>query len=133
MLVFCTCINIHVFQDFCTQTILRQHTLNYFTEQTIRTLCHQISRSIFNLSTGISGISQINTIVHLVTRHNDFVCIDDNNVITTINVRSIIGFVLTAQKLCYFCTKTTQSLTFSVNNDPLFVYSCFVCRNGLKT
>ena len=87
-------INVHVVQQLCTQTVLRQHTFYYFTEQTVATFLQKISRSILDLSTGISGISQINTIVPLVTSQNDFVCIDDDYVITTVNVRSEVGLYL---------------------------------------
>ena len=107
MLVLCASVNIHITQQLCAQTVLRQHTLNYFTEQTISALIQKVSRRIGDLSTGISGISQINTIVPLVTSQNDFVCIDDDYVITTVNMRSEIGFVLTTQKLRYLCAKAT--------------------------
>ena len=107
MLVLSSLINVHVVQQLCTQTVLRQHTFYYFTEQTVATFLQKISRSILDLSTGISGISQINTIVPLVTSQNDFVCIDDDYIITTVNVRSEIGFLLTAQKLRYFSAKAT--------------------------
>ena len=63
MLVLSSLINVHVVQQLCTQTVLRQHTFYYFTEQTVATFLQKISRSILDLSTGISGISQINTIV----------------------------------------------------------------------
>ena len=107
MLVRCALVNIQITQQFGTQTILGQHTLYYFTEQTVCALGQKVSRRIRDLSTGISGISQINTIVPLITSQNDFLCVDDNYVITTVNVRSEIGFVLTTQKLRYLCAKAT--------------------------
>ena len=108
MLVISALIHVQVAQQLRAQTILGQHALYYLTEQTVGALLHERARRVLNLSTGITGVSQINTIVPLVTRQNDFVCVDDNYVITTVNVRSVIGFVFAAQELRYL--RTTHSL-----------------------
>ena len=106
MLVISALIHVQVAQQLRAQTILGQHALYYLTEQTVGALLHERARRVLNLSTGITGVSQINTIVPLVTRQNDFVCVDDNYVITTVNVRSVIGFVFAAQELRYLRAQT---------------------------
>lgn len=135
MLVFCTFVNIEVTKELCTKLILRKHTLHYTTEQLVSTvrLSHDACRSVFTLTTRIASVSKIDTISPLLTSKLNLIGIDDNNVVTTIYVRSKVGFILTAQQFGNLCTKTTQNLISSIYYYPFFLCSLFVSRNGLVT
>ena len=135
MLVLAAGIHIKVCQLLCSQTILRQHTLNDFLQQlffTVRT-SHQTSRSHFSLSTRITSMTQIYTICPLITCQYNFVSIDNDYIIATISVGSEVRLVLTSQQFRNFRTETAQNLVGSVNNDPFLGRSLLVCRNGLVT
>ncbi len=135
MIVFATGIHIQVAQQLSSQTVLGKHTLNYSLHQLFSTvgLCQDGSRGGFTLTTGITGIPQVNLVGHLVTCKYDFVCVDDDDVITAVYVRGEVGFVLTSQQLCNFRTETAYDLVGSIHNDPFFVRCFLVCRNGLVT
>ena len=133
MLVFGAGIYIEVAEQLVAQTILGQHAFHHFTEEAILTLGHKACGSYLALSAGISGVTQINAIVPFVASQNDFVGIDNDNVVSTINVRSEVGFVLASEQLSDLRAQASQRLAVCINDHPFFVYGCFVRRNGLVT
>ena len=135
MFMFCSFVNIKVAQRLCTQAIFGKHTFYYTVKQLISTVrfSHNTSRSLLTLTTRITRIRVINTVCPFFTGQLNLVGIDNNNIVTTIYMRSKIGFVLSAQQFCYFSAQTTQNLVSCVNYHPFFVGSLFVCRNGLVT
>ena len=58
MFVLATGIYVHIAQQFSAQFILRQHTLYYFSQQSVITIRFslQTSRSHFSLTTGITCV-----------------------------------------------------------------------------
>ena len=135
MLVFASGVNIQVAQQFSSQTVFGKHTFYYSLQQfffTVRFL-HQCGRSNFSLTTGITCIAQVNFIVPLVSGKFNFVCVNDNHIITTVNMRGKASFVLSSQQFRNFRTETAYDLIGSVDNNPFFLSCFFVCRNGLVT
>ena len=135
MFMFTTSVNIQIAQQLCSQTIFRKHTLYYSLQQfffTVRFL-HQLGRSHFSLTTGITCIAQVNLVVPLVSGKFHFVCINDNNIITAVSMRGKVWFVLSSQQFRNFRTETAYDLIGCIDNNPFFMSCFFVCRNGLVT
>ena len=135
MLVISALVNVEVIEELSTELILGKHTLHYTTEQLVSTvrLSHDASRSVLALTTRITSVSEINAISPLLTSELNLVGIDNDYVVTTIYVRSEVGFVLTAQQFGNFGAKTTENLISSIYYYPFFLCSLFVSRNGLVT
>jgi hypothetical protein len=55
----------------------------------------------------------------LVAGYSNFFCVQNDDVITGINVRSVFRFMLTAQATSQFSSQTAQSFTGRVNNIPV--------------
>ena len=110
MLVVTTFVNVEVSEELSTELVLGQHTFYYATEELVCAvgLCHDACGSVLALATGIARVSEINTIRPLLTSELNLVGVDDDNVVTTIYVRSEVGFVLTAQQFGNFGAKTTE-------------------------
>ena len=102
MLVLVACINIQIVQQFSSKRTFGQHTLYNSSEQSVTTigLCHQLGRSHFTLAARVTCVAEINLFIPLVASHFYFVSIDNNHVVTTIYMRSKIGFVLSAPDFC---------------------------------
>ena len=109
-----------------TEAVLRQHTFNYAANEFVRTLLHQVSRSKLALATRETGVANINAVIPFVAGQLYFVSVDDDHVVTTINVRSVRRFVLAAEQLSYLRTHATKDLVLSVNNNPLFLSGSLV-------
>ena len=132
MLVLRAGIYIQIANDLGTQAILGEHTLYHLAEEVFGAFVHQVTRCELTLSARIARVAEINTTVPLITGENDLVCVDNDHVIATINMRGEVGLVFAAQELCHFGTHTAKCLSFSIYNDPFLRNSCFVRRNGLE-
>ena len=129
MWVLSTFINIKVVEEVIAKTVLWEHASYNVLYKTLVTFvtCSNLSRSKLLLTTGITRESQIDTVCPLVTSHLNLVGVDDDYIVTTVNVRSEAGFVLTSQKFGNLCAKTTKYLVCRINNNPLFLSCCLVC------
>ena len=85
--------------DAAGQLSLGQHTLdNAADELLVATLLGEdLSGSGLLLTAGITAIGEIYVVGHLLTGKLDLVSVDDDNVVTTIDMRCEIGLVLAAQ------------------------------------
>jgi len=83
------------------------------------------------LTARVSGVPDIRFLVQFVPGQADLVCIDDNDVITTVHVGGKIGFVLAPQQSGCFDGKTSQHLIGSVQYHPLFGNRGFIGAYGL--
>ena len=64
----------------------------------------------------------IELLFQLVAGQNCLVTVDDDYVITAVNVRCECGLVLTTQQVCSLCSDTAQRLAGSVQHIPLAIY-----------
>ena len=57
--------------------------------------------------------------MRLVTRDDDIGSVDDDDVITGVNVRREFRFVLATQTVCDFAGHTTEDLALGVDHKPV--------------
>ena len=69
----------------------------------------------------------------LLACHLALVGIDDDHVVTAVNVRGIIGLVLATQQLSHLRAQATQDLVGSINYHPFLLNGFGICRNGFVT
>ena len=70
-------------------------------------------------------------VLGFVAGQRDFSGVDDDNVVTGVDVRREDRFVLTAQQRCYFHGKATENDVFSVDHEPLLLDLSRFGRIGL--
>lgn len=70
----------------------------------------------------MAGVVVVHFVFALVAGNSNFFCVQNDDVITGINVRSVFRFVLTAQATSQFSSQTAQSFTGRVNNIPVAFY-----------
>ena len=117
------CIDKQVVKLLCTKTCLGEHTLDCSSDELGRFLGEDLLRGGETLSTGISGVAYIHAVGHLLTLEGYLLCVDDDDVVTTVNVGSEAGLVLATEDKSDAGSETTKSEISRINDNPLLVYS----------
>ena len=117
-----TSIYIQLSIHLLTKTVLRQHTANSMLDNASWELVHHLTSRSKGGATIITGMTEINLVRQLLTSEYSLLCVDYDNEITGINMRSKGWFMFTAKNFCYLSGHSTYSLTFSVYNIPLTLY-----------
>ena len=137
-----TVVNVNVLQQLGTQTVLGQHALDDLHVQGVHTLAQvflllalglKLGGRRETLATGIASVAYVLVLGPLLAGHLALVGIDDDHIVATINVGSVIGFVLATKDLGNLRAQATQDLVGSVNYHPFLLNGFGVCRNGFVT
>lgn len=107
MLVLCAYNNFQICVQLSAQGVLWKHASNSILNQTLWVLFHHLFCKQGTLTTWISCVADVLLHLHFLSRQFDFFCIDNNYVITTIDVRSEIWLVLATDNFCNFRGQTT--------------------------
>lgn len=113
-----------------TQTIFRQHTFHSMFNNPTRNPVENLTGSRKTLSTRVTRVTHVLLFRQLVAGKTDFFGVDHNDIVTAIDVRSVIGLVLTPQDSSDLTRQTTQYRVFGINNDPLLVNGRLVRRDS---
>ena len=79
------------------------------------------------MTTGVTCVTEVNTVSHLFAGENHFVGVDDDNIVTTFYEGRICGFVLAAKNFRNFSAKTTKNLVSCIDNYP-FLFNALGVR-----
>ncbi len=98
-----TVIDEEVLEQAATQRTLGQHALDSVAEDAVHTVgaLAQLFRCVETLTTWIASIACVDLVGLLLASEDGLLGIDDDNVVTTVYVRCEVGFVLSANQLCY--------------------------------
>ena len=118
--MFGTGINAQVRHLLATQRVARNHAFNRLDNDAFGMIAADdfFSGNILDTA-GMSRMAVINFVVHLFARQVNLFGIDDDNIVTAINVRRETGFMLAAQNLRDQACQTTQNQIFGINQIPL--------------
>ena len=135
MIVLRAGIYIEVTEELCTEAILGEHTLHHATHELVSSvgLCQNAGRRVLTLTAGIARVGIINTVGHLLAGEDELIGIDNDNIVATIYVRSVVGLVLSAQEFSHLAGETAKHLILSIYHDPFLLYGRSISRNGLVT
>ena len=136
-----TVVDVDVLDELASETVFGEHTLHHAEEEGVHTgfevlvvgFLHQHFGGLLTLTAGITGVVKVNLVGHLVAGQDDLVGVDDDDVVATLDVGRVAGFVFAAKNEGNFCTKTTEHLVGSVNNDPIAFNVFGVGGKGLIT
>lgn len=116
-------IKIKVVDELRTKTVLREHSLYCHSDQLCRLLCQNLFRSAETLSSRIACVTDIDPVGHLFPCEFHLVCIEDDDIVTAVNVRSEIRLVLPAKNKSHSGSKTAERKVSCVNDNPLLLDS----------
>ena len=75
-------------------------------------------------------MANVHFVGHLATREANFFGVDDDDIVTAINVGGEVGLVFAANAGRYLASQTTDNGILSVNDDPLLVCGPSIGRNS---
>lgn len=128
-----TCKYMQVLEHCTSQTILGKHAANGMFHQATGILLSQVTVTDATLPARITCIPDMLPVGPLIATHLYLLGIDDDHVITTINVRRKVGLVLAADQLRNPGGEATQCLPLCINHNPLLINSGCISRYGLVT
>lgn len=99
--MLCAVVDIEVVQQGAAEGTFGQHTLDSVLQNALYTegLLAQLSRRVETLTTRIARIAGVNLVGLFLTSEYHLVSIDDDDIVTTILIRSEGGLVLSADDL----------------------------------
>lgn len=114
------------------ETVLRKHTANNLGKELSGVLLEFLLRGAEALATWITRVADINAIGHFLTGQLNFVCVDDDNVVTAVLIRGKAWLVLATEDLSNLRAHAAEDLALSVDYNPtlLCVSSFFAYGNG---
>lgn len=126
-----TIVHVHVLDKATAKTVLGEHAFHNANKEGVNSSFDVLVEAFldedfgceFALTAGISGVVQINLVSKFFTGDDDFVCVDDDNVVAAVHEGAITGFVFSAQNFGNFCAEATKNLVCSVDNYPFFFLS----------
>src|SRR6476620_5023615 len=114
-----TCINEQLLVHLATEPVLWQHTFHCSFDDHFGSALQEVFGNFFFTSTRITCIVVVNFFIHFVAGEFDFVCVDHDNEVATVNVRGVVCFVLAAQNCSNTSTHTSHGLIGTVHNIPV--------------
>lgn len=94
MRMFAACINMKFTIHLGTELVLREHAANSMFYDPYRSFTKSISGLLVSVATDVAGVVEVNFLQFFLACQNDFVCIDDDDIVTGINMRCVGRFIL---------------------------------------
>lgn len=85
------------------------------------------------LTTGIARVAGVDFVGHLRASQAHLLGIDDNHIISAVNVWGEVGLVFAANQACDLAGQPTEHFALSVNHNPFLLHRFFVGRDGFVT
>ena len=126
-------INVQVGKQPPTEPVLGQHTFYGMFNDALGVLFEQQSGRSKTLTAGITRMADIDFVGHFFACEANLLGINDNHVVSAINVRGEVGFVFAANQGCNLAGQPTKHFALSVNHNPFLLHRFFVGRDGFVT
>ena len=95
-----TGIHLELLDHLASQAILWEHAPNSLFNESLRMIPANLLQRLGTETTGITRVAEVDLLCLLVTRHIDLVCVDNDDEITAVHVRSICRLALPTENLC---------------------------------
>lgn len=130
-------VDVHVLDDAASETVFGKHTFHHTDKEGVHAgfdvlverFFHEHFGSELALTAGITGEVEIDFVSHLFACEDNFVGVDDDDVVAALKVGSVVGFVFAAEKFGDFRAQTAEMLALSVDDNPL-VFDLLCVRGG---
>ena len=129
--VFLPGIDKELLVELTSQTILGQHAFNGKAEKIFGALLEKIFGSNGLDATNITGVTVVRLRFELVAGQLDLIRVDDDDLVTAINVGSVHGVVLTTNASRYNGSESAKHLILGINHVPFLWIVRFLCAIGI--
>ena len=117
--------------DGIAQLVLRQHTIYSHFDDPGRMLTQHLMWSSETLTTWITGVTDIFLLGPFLSSETHLLCVDHDDVVSTIYVGSEVGFMLAAKHESDAGGNATKNLVLSINYHPILVNGFVIGRHRL--
>lgn len=124
-------VNFEVAEELGTQTVLGEHALNGVLNELAGLLGQELASGLVMTATGVTGVRVDYFTLLFVASQDNLLGVDNNNVVTAVNMRSEIGLVFAPEQLSNFRSQAAEDDVLSVDEQPLLVNGGLVGRHGL--
>ena len=107
-----------------------EHAFDSLLDEKRRFLRQVIGRRSETLTSRETGVSRVDLVGHFVARELHLLRVDDDDVVTTVDVGCVAGLVLASEDLRDLRCKTSQYLVGRVDDNPLLVNRSGVRRDS---
>lgn len=136
-----TIVHVHVLNDASAKTVLGEHTFHYMNEQGVHAglevfvegFLHQYLWGSNALTAGIACVAEVLVIGPFFACEDNFVGIDDDDIVSTFYKRRVAGLVFATENLGHFRAKSAEVLSCSVDKHPFFLYALCIGGDGFVT
>lgn len=118
MWMFCTRVDLQFFEHRPTQRIARQHPFDSPLDYPLRMAVTQVFEANALNPARITRVAIIHLIRSFISRDPNFFRVDHDDVITSVHMRRVLGFVFASQASRNFSGQTAERLIFRVNHEP---------------
>ena len=112
-------VDLQLLGHLATQGALGQHANDGAADSKLGLLSQQLAVLGFLQAANVAAVMVLDLLVQLLAGHDDLIGIDDDDVVTGINIGGVNGLVLTTQDVRNLAGKAAVNLTLSVNDIPL--------------
>ena len=127
--MLCADIYVQLAEHLRAEAVLRQHTLNGMFNDAGREALEHLTGSRERRAALIAGVTEIGLVRQLLSRELYFFSIDNNDIITGVDMRRVNGLILTAKNLRDLRCKASDRLILGVYNIPLALNIGSFCHN----
>ena len=107
------------------------HALDRLFKHALRKTAFQyLGRRGFLDAAGIAGVLVIDLVGQLLAGELHLARVDDDDIVTAIDMGREAGLVLATQDICHGRSETANDEAFRVDQDPLLINRCRACRLG---
>ena len=118
--MFCTGINLQIFEQSGAQSRAGQHALHGFLDQERRFFSEILHGGSETLAAGVTRVTRIDLVGHLFARELHLFGIDYDHVVAAISMWGVAGLVLTSENLRDLRGKPSQDLAIGIDHHPFF-------------
>ena len=97
MRMFSACVYVELAVHLSTELVLRKHSADSMFYDPYRFFTKSVASLLVSVAADISGVVEVNFLQFFFAGENDFICVDDDDVVTSVNMRCVGRFILAGQ------------------------------------
>ena len=118
MRMFSACVYVELAVHLSTELVLRKHSADSMFYDPYRFFTKSVASLLVSVAADISGVVEVNFLQFFFAGENDFICVDDDDVVTSVNMRCLGRFILAGQNFGNAGSQTANSQSCSINDIP---------------
>ena len=119
-------VHVEVLDELAAQTVFGEHAFYHADVEGVHTglevlvegFLHEHFGGKLALTAGVAGVVEINFVSQLFACEDNFVCINDDDIVAAFYEGAVAGFVFAAKNFSDFRAETTEMLVCGVDENP---------------